>query len=129
MQKLEYLKKFQTALNTYNEETQNIDLEQVRQMYEYAINTDSLNPVQKKALDDFIAENTISITHLANIYLDENGITNLNKRFKKIKPLQVTKPQCNMRFIKGDTLTLHDAINPVNRVKVLCKTKNQLKAA
>lgn len=98
-------------------------------MYEYAINADSLNPVQKKALDDFIAENTISITHLANIYLDENGITNLNKRLKKIKPLQVTKPQCNMRFIKGDTLTLHDAINPVNRVKVLCKTKNQLKAA
>ena len=48
MQKLEYLKRFQTALNTYNEETQNIDLEQVRQMYEYAINTDSLNPVQKK---------------------------------------------------------------------------------
>ena len=129
MQKLEYLKKFQTALNTYNEETQNIDLEQVRQMYEYAINTDALNPVQKKALDDFIAENTISITHLANIYLDENGITNLNKRLKKTKPLQVTKPQCNMSFIKGDTLTLHDAINPVNRVKVLCKTKNQLKAA
>ncbi len=124
MQKLEYLKKFQTALNTYNEETANIDLKQVRQMYEYAINLDSLNPIQKKELDDFIADNTISITHLANIYLDENGIPNLNKRLKRIKPLQVTKPQCNIRFIKGDTSVMHDAINPVNRVKVLCKTKN-----
>ena len=129
MQKLEYLKNFQSALKTYTEENQIIDIEKMRQIYEYATNLDNLTPLEKQQLDDFINDNTISITHLANIYLDENGISHLNYQLKRMMPMQVTKPQCKMRFLKGNETTLSEAINPVNRVKVLCKTKNQTKAA
>lgn len=129
MEKLEYMKRFRSALTTYQEENQTVDLPKIRQIYEYANNFDNLTAKQKEQLDTFIDENTISITHLANIYLDENGISNLTKQLKRIRPIQITKPQCNIRFIKGDIDILYNAINPVNRVKVLCKTKKQPKAA
>lgn len=129
MQKLEYLKRIQAALNTYNTENQIIDLPKIRQIYEYTTHLDDLTDMQKQQLNDFIDENTISIQHLANIYLDEQGIHNLNQQLKRMRPIQITKPQCNMRFIKGNENVLTEAINPTNRVKVLCKTKNQQKAA
>lgn len=129
MQKLEYLKRIQAALNTYNTENQIIDLPKIRQIYEYTTHLDDLTDMQKQQLNDFIDENTISIQHLANIYLDEQGIHNLNQQLKRMRPIQITKPQCNMRFIKGNKNVLTEAINPTNRVKVLCKTKNQQKAA
>ena len=129
MEKLKYMKNFKNALETYREENEIIDLPKIRQIYEYATNLDDLTAKQKQTLDDFIEENTVSFTHLANIYLDQNGISNLNKQLKRIKPIQITKPQCNVRFIKGDITELYDAINPVTRVKVLCKIKNQSKAA
>ena len=129
MEKLEYMKKFRAALTTYQEENQTIDLPKIRQIYEYANNLDNLDSTQKKELDTFIDENTTNITHLANIYLDENGISNLTKKLKRIRPIQITKPQSKIRFVKSDINILYDAINPVNRVKVLCKIKNQSKAA
>ena len=82
MEKLEYMKKFRAALTTYQEENQTIDLPKIRQIYEYANNLDNLDSTQKKELDTFIDENTTNITHLANIYLDENGISNLTKQLK-----------------------------------------------
>ena len=129
MEKLEYMNKFRAALTTYQEENQTIDLPKIRQIYEYASNLDNLDSTQKKELDTFIDENTTNITHLANIYLDENGISNLTKQLKRIRPIQITKPQSKIRFVKSDINILYDAINPVNRVKVLCKIKNQSKAA
>ena len=128
MQKIEYLKKFRNALNTYNKENHPSDLTRIRQMYEYATNLDNLNEIQRKELNDFIAENTISLTHLANIYLDTQGIDHLNHQLKRMEPIHLTPTDSNMRFIKGDETVLSEALHPTVRVKVLCKTKNQLKA-
>ena len=53
----------------------------------------------------------------------------VTKQLKRIRPIQITKPQSKIRFVKSDINILYDAINPINRVKVLCKIKNQSKAA
>lgn len=125
MHNLEYLKKFQNALNAYNEENQNVDIKLARKMYEYITNFDNLNNTQKQKLNNFIDENTISIKHLANIYLDENGINYLHKQLRRMKPLMISKPKLNIRIVEGKELLLNEIINQNTPVKVLCKTKIQ----
>ena len=129
MHKLEYLKRFQNALKTYNEENQTTDIDLAQKMYDYITNFDNLNENQKQKLNDFIEENTVSFKHLANLYLDENGILHLHKQLRRMKPFIITKPKSNMRVVKGNELLLNEAINKSVPVKVLCKTKNQQKAA
>ncbi len=125
MHNLEYLKKFQNALNAYNEENQNVDIKLARKMYEYITNFDNLNNTQKQKLNNFIDENTISIKHLANIYLDETGINYLHKQLRRMKPLMISKPKLNIRIVEGKELLLNEIINQNTPVKVLCKTKIQ----
>lgn len=125
MHNLEYLKKFQNALNAYNEENQNVDIKLARKMYEYITNFDNLSNTQKQKLNNFIDENTISIKHLANIYLDENGINYLHKQLRRMKPLMISKPKLNIRIVEGKELLLNEIINQNTPVKVLCKTKIQ----
>lgn len=126
---LEYLKAFKSALQTYKKENDIIDFRLIQRMYEYTNNLDSLTNEQLNQLDTFIAENMVSIEHLANVYLDENGKANFKNRLVRMLPIQVTKPQCRIKFIKGTEKSLIKAINPENKVKVLCKTRKQIKAA
>ncbi len=127
--KLSYLKSIRNALETYNEENSSIDYSLIQKIYDYTNNLENLDKKELQELDKFITENTISIHHLANIYLDKKGEENLNNMLVKIIPLQVTKPQCNIRIIKGKEETLTDAMTEENKVKVLCKTRKQSKAA
>lgn len=127
--KLSYLKSIRNALETYNEENSSIDYSLIQKIYDYTNNLENLDKKELQELDKFITENTISIHHLANIYLDKKGEENLNNLLVKIIPLQVTKPQCNIRIIKGKEETLTDAMTEENKVKVLCKTRKQSKAA
>ena len=100
-EKISYLKSIRNALKTYNEEHDVIDFKLVKKIYDLTNNLDNITKEDKQKLDDFISENTISIKHLANIYLDEKGKTSLNHMIARIIPLQVTKPQCNIKLIKG----------------------------
>lgn len=125
MNKLDYLKRFKNALNTYNEENQIADMHLVRKMYEYITDFDNISETQKQKLNDFIEENTVSFKHLANIYLDESGINHLHKQLRRMKPFMVTKPKSNVRIVKGNELLLNETINKSVPVKVLCKTKIQ----
>ena len=127
--KLSYLKSIRNALETYNEENSSIDYSLIQKIYDYTNNLENLDKKELQELDKFITENTISIHHLANIYLDKKGEENLNNMLVKIIPLQVTKPQCNIKLIKGKEETLTDAMTEENKVKVLCKTRKQSKAA
>ena len=99
--KLNYLRDIKEALKTYNEEHQIVDFELIQKIYGYSENLDNLTEIELHELDSFIAENTISIHHLANIYLDKKGEENLNHMLTKMLPLQITKPQSNIKFIKG----------------------------
>ena len=127
--KLSYLKSVRNALETYNEENSSIDYSLIQKIYDYTNNLENLDKKELQELDKFITENTISIHHLANIYLDKKGEENLNNMLVKIIPLQVTKPQCNIKLIKGKEEILTDAMTEENKVKVLCKTRKQSKAA
>ncbi len=127
--KLSYLKSIRNALETYNEENSSIDYSLIQKIYDYTNNLENLDKKELQELDKFITENTISIHHLANIYLDKKGEENLNNMLVKIIPLQVTKPQCNIKLIKGKEEILTDAMTEENKVKVLCKTRKQSKAA
>ena len=127
--KLSYLKSIRNALETYNEENSSIDYSLIQKIYDYTNNLENLDKKELQELDKFITENTISIHHLANIYLDKKGEENLNNLLIKIIPLQVTKPQCNIKLIKGKEETLTDAMTGESKVKVLCKTRKQSKAA
>lgn len=127
--KLSYLKSIRNALETYNEENSSIDYSLIQKIYDYTSNLENLDKKELQELDKFITENTISIHHLANIYLDKKGEENLNNMLVKIIPLQVTKPQCNIKLIKGKEEILTDAMTEENKVKVLCKTRKQSKAA
>lgn len=127
--KLSYLKSIRNALETYNEENSSIDYSLIQKIYDYTNNLENLDKKELQELDKFITENTISIHHLANIYLDKKGEENLNNLLVKIIPLQVTKPQCNIKLIKGKEEILTDAMTEENKVKVLCKTRKQSKAA
>ena len=71
--KLNYLRDIKEALKTYNEEHQIVDFELIQKIYGYSENLDNLTEIELHELDSFIAENTISIHHLANIYLDKKG--------------------------------------------------------
>lgn len=123
--KINYLKNIQTALKTYNEEHQTLDYQLIQKIYGYTENLDNLSDAERKTLDDFIAENTISIHHLANIYLDKKGEEKLNHMMAKIVPFQITKPQTNIRLIKGKEDILTGALYQESQVKVLCKKKLQ----
>lgn len=128
MNKLAYLKNLKDAFKTYNDENDVIDFELVQKMYDYANHLDKLTDEEKQQLDDFIAENTISIEHLANIYLDKKGEENLSHLLTRMFPIQVTKPQCKIKFIKGKENILTEAIYQSNKMKVLCKTKKKIVA-
>lgn len=121
--KISYLKSIRNALKTYNEEHDVIDFKLVKKIYDLTNNLDNITKEDKQKLDDFISENTISIKHLANIYLDEKGKTSLNHMIARIIPLQVTKPQCNIKVIKGKEEVLTDAMTKDDKVKVLCKAR------
>lgn len=127
--KLTYLKQASQALKTYNAENDIIDYELIQKIYNYITSIDSLNDDQLKELDDFIAENTISIKHLANIYLDKKKENALNRKLIKMAPIQLTKHQSKIRFIKGKETDLHEAIHQKDMVKVLCKTRNKISKA
>ena len=99
--KLSYLKRLKEAFNTYNSEIEDKDLALLEKMYEYANDIDNINKQAKEELDTFIKEYSVSIEHLANIYLDNKGKTNLKHMIRKMLPIQVTKPQCRIRIIKG----------------------------
>lgn len=128
MKKLAYLKNLKDAFKTYNDENDVIDFELIQRMYDYANRLDELTDVERQQLDDFLAENTISIEHLANIYLDKKGEENLNHMLTRMYPIQVTKPQCRIRFIKGKESILTGAIYQENKMKVLCKTRKKMVA-
>lgn len=127
--KLEYLKDIQKALKTYNEEHDTIDFSLIQKIYNHANNLDNLDMQSIQELNDFIENNTISITHLANIYLDENGKKILNKTLNKIVPFKVSKPQSHIKFIKSKESSIIKFLYQNKKVKVLCKTKQQQKAA
>lgn len=127
--KLSYLKSIRNALKTYNEENDIIDYKLIRKIYDYTNNLDNLTQTETQELNDFIAENMVSVHHLANIYLDKKGEENLNNMLIKIIPLQVTKPQCNIRIIKAKEEILTNAMTVETKKKVLCKTRKQSKAA
>lgn len=127
--KLAYLKGTSEALKTYNSEHPVIDFELVQKIYNYANNIDNLTEEQLNELEGFINENTVSIKHLANLYLDKKGKADLNNRLNRMLPIQITKPQCRIKFVKGKVETLSDAIFHHSTVKVLCKTRKHQKAA
>lgn len=127
--KLTYLKNIREALNTYNEENDALDLEYIQKIYRYANNLEHLSLDEYKDLDEFIAENTISIEHLANIFLDKKGEENLNFKLIRMIPIQVTKPQSKIRVIKGKENELIGAMQQENMVKVLCKTRKKYQKA
>ncbi len=127
--KLTYLKNIREALNTYNEENDVLDLEYIQKIYGYANNLEHLSLDEYKDLDEFIAENTISIEHLANIFLDKKGEENLNFKLIRMIPIQVTKPQSKIRVIKGKENELIGAMQQDNMVKVLCKTRKKYQKA
>ena len=127
--KLTYLKSISEALRTYNRENSELDFELVQKIYGYAENLDNLTSKQLEELDDFIAENTISIKHLANLYLDKKGKENLSYRLTRMLPIQITKPQSNIKFIRGKEDMLMEAIYQENKVKVLCKTRKKYQKA
>ena len=127
--KLNYLRDIKEALKTYNEEHQIVDFELIQKIYGYSEKLDNLTEIELHELDSFIAENTISIHHLANIYLDKKGEENLNHMLTKMLPLQITKPQSNIKFIKGKEEILTDAIYQINKVRVLCKKRKKLPKA
>lgn len=127
--KLTYLKNIREALNTYNEENDVLDLEYIQKIYGYANNLEHLSLDEYKDLDEFIAENTISIEHLANIFLDKKGEENLNFKLIRMIPIQVTKPQSKIRVIKGKENELIGAMQQENMVKVLCKTRKKYQKA
>lgn len=127
--KLNYLKDTQEALKTYSEEHNTLDFDLIQKIYGFTENIDNLTKSEFQLLDDFIAENTISIHHLANIYLDKKGEENLNQMLMKMLPLQITKPQSKIRYIKGKEESLTGAIFQVNKVKVLCKKRKKLQTA
>lgn len=127
--KLSYLKSISEALKTYNEQNTIIDYELVKKIYEYTNKLDELTLGEKKELDDFITENTISIEHLANIYLDKKGEESLNYRLTRMLPIQLTNHQSKIRFIKGKEEELKSAMQQTSMVKVLCKKGNVSKAA
>lgn len=127
--KLNYLRDIKEALKTYNKEHQIVDFELIQKIYGYSENLDNLTEIELHELDSFIAENTISIHHLANIYLDKKGEENLNHMLTKMLPLQITKPQSNIKFIKGKEEILTDAIYQINKVRVLCKKRKKLPKA
>ena len=127
--KLNYLRDIKEALKTYSEEHHTLDFELIQRIYGYSENLDNLTEAEVQMLDDFIAENTISIHHLANIYLDKKGEENLNQMLTRIAPFQITKPQSNISFIKGKEDTLTGALYQVNKVKVLCKKRKKLPKA
>lgn len=120
-----YLKNLKNAFKTYNNENDIIDFELVQKMYDYANRLDELTNEEKQQLDNFIAENTISIKHLANIYLDKKGEEDLNRRLNRMLPIQITKPQSNIKFLKGKENELIEAMHQGNMVKVLCKTRKK----
>lgn len=120
-----YLKNLKNAFKTYNNENDIIDFELVQKMYDYANRLDELTNEEKQQLDNFIAENTISIKHLANIYLDKKGEEDLNRRLNRMLPIQITKPQSNIKFLKGKENELIEAMHQENMVKVLCKTRKK----
>ena len=127
--KLSYLKRLKEAFNTYNSEIEDKDLALLEKMYEYANDIDNINKQAKEELDTFIKEYSVSIEHLANIYLNNKGKTNLKHMIRKMLPIQVTKPQCRIRIIKGKENVLSNAIYQKSKVKVLCKKRNFPKAA
>ena len=127
--KLTYLKNIREALNTYNEENDVLDLEYIQKIYGYANNLEHLSLDEYKDLDEFIAENTISIEHLANIFLDKKGEENLNFKLIRMIPIQVTKPQSKIRVIKGKENELIGAMQQDNMVKVLCTTRKKYQKA
>lgn len=127
--KLTYLKDIKEALKTYSEEHHTLDFELVQRIYGYTNNLDTLTPNEKQELDEFIAENTISIKHLANLYLDKKGKEDLNQRLNRMLPIQITKPQSNIKFIKGKENILAEAIQQESMVKVLCKTRKKIPKA
>ena len=120
-----YLKNLKNAFKTYDDENDIIDFELVQKMYDYANRLDELTNEEKQQLDNFIAENTISIKHLANIYLDKKGEEDLNRRLNRMLPIQITKPQSNIKFLKGKENELIEAMHQENMVKVLCKTRKK----
>lgn len=127
--KLAYLKSISEALKTYNDEHEALDFELVQRIYGYANNLDALTPDETQELDEFIAENTISIKHLANLYLDKKGEEDLNQRLNRMLPIRITKPQSNIKFIRGKEDILLDALHQENMVKVLCKTRKKYQKA
>ena len=127
--KLEYLKSIKNALKTYSSEHDALDFDLIQKIYGYTNNLANLTPDECQDLDAFIAENTINIKHLANIYLDKKGEENLNNRLTRMFPIQISKPQCNIKFIKGKENILTEAIHQENMVKVLCKTRKKLRRA
>ena len=127
--KLNYLRDIKEALKTYSEEHHTMDFELIQKIYGYTENLDDLTEEELQTLNDFIAENTISIHHLANIYLDKKGEENLNHMLTRMVPLQITKPQSNIRFIKGKENSLTGAIYQINKVRVLCKKRKKLPKA
>ncbi len=127
--RLSYLKSVQSALKTYREENKTIDYELVRKIYNYANKIDNLTNKEKDELDQFIAENTISIHHLANIFLDKKGEEDLNHRITRMVPIQLTKPQSNVKTIKAPEADLTRAMHQTEMVKVLCKTRKKIKKA
>ena len=106
--KLAYLKGISEALKTYDSEHAVIDFELVQKIYNYANNIDNLTEEQLNELEDFINENTVSIKHLANLYLDKKGEADLNNRLNRMLPIQITKPQCRIKFVKGRRILYTD---------------------
>ena len=127
--KLAYLKSISEALKTYNDEHEVLDFELVQRIYGYTTDLDALTPDEKQELDEFIAENTISIKHLANLYLDKKSEKDLNRRLNRMLPIRITKPQSNIKFIRGKEDTLVEAMHQENMVKVLCKTRQKYQKA
>lgn len=127
--KLNYLKSISEALKTYNEQNTIIDYELIKKIYEYTNKLDEITLEEKKQLDNFIKENTISIQHLANIYLDKKGEESLNHRLTRMLPIQLTNHQSKIRFIKGKEDELKGAMQQTSMVKVLCKKININQAA
>lgn len=127
--KLNYLKSISEALKTYNEQNTIIDYELIKKIYEYTNKLDEITLEEKKQLDNFIKENTISIQHLANIYLDKKGEESLNYRLTRMLPIQLTNHQSKIRFIKGKEDELKGAMQQTSMVKVLCKKININQAA
>lgn len=119
----DYIKQAANAFKNYQNTHDVPDMKFIRKIYEYILKIDELSEEEKNQLNDFIKNNQIDLSHIANVYLNSNNQENFKKRLMWMYPFHLSKPKSSIRKVKCNINIIRNLVKEKEKVKMLCRSQ------